>query len=167
MSIVLLISDNDVKEFTSLNGNVDPDFIMPQILTAQDVEMERLLGTKLINKLKTDIDTSVLSGFYEVLVDKYIKPCLAWYTLAYMTPFQAYQISNQGLYKHQSESSITPDKSEVDYIREKASSTAQHYADRMIRYICANSTEFPEYNELAEGGKWSDKGNQSFGGINL
>tara|TARA_R110002020_G_scaffold441711_3_gene652678 strand:+ start:1687 stop:2190 length:504 start_codon:yes stop_codon:yes gene_type:complete len=167
MSIVLLISDNDVKEFTSLNGNVDPDFIMPQIMAAQDVEIERLLGTKLINKLKSDVNLGILSGEYETLVDKYVKPCLAWYTMAYLTPFQAYQISNQGLYKHQSESSITPDKSEVDYIREKSSITAQHYANRMIKYICANSTDFPEYNQLEEGGKWSDKTNQSFGGINF
>ena len=167
MSIILLISDNDVKELTSLNGNIDPDFIMPQINAAQDIEIERLLGTSLLEKLKTEVDNDTLSGNYLTLVESYLKPTLAWYTVAYLIPYHAYQISNQGLYKHTSESAMTPDKGEIDYLRERASSQAQHYANRMTKWLCKYSANFPEYNELEDGGVWADKKNQSFGGINL
>ena len=167
MAKVLLISDKDVKIFTNLDGNIDPDFITPQINAAQDIELERILGTALLVKIQNEIDADTLAGVYEYLVDEYIKPCLSWYTVAYLIPFHAYNVDKKGLFKHQSETSVTPDKSEIDYLRSIAESKGQFYGDRMKKYICANNSDYPEYSELENGGRWSDKGWESFGGINL
>jgi len=167
MAITLLISDSDVKSFTSMDGNIDPDLIMPLINAAQDTEIERLIGSALLTKLKTEVENETLSGDYLILLENYLKPTLAWFTFSYFIPFNAYTYSNKGIFKHSSESSITPEKNEIDYLREKAATQATHYANRMTKWLCAFSSSFPEYQELEEGGKYPDKGSQYAGGINL
>ena len=167
MAITLLISDSDVKSFTSMDGNIDPDLIMPLINAAQDTEIERLIGSALLTKLKTEVENDTLAGDYLILVENYLKPTLAWFTFSYFIPFNAYTYSNKGIFKHSSESSITPEKNEIDYLREKAATQATHYANRMTKWLCAFSSSFPEYQELEEGGKYPDKGSQYAGGINL
>ena len=167
MAITLLISDSDVKSFTSMDGNIDPDLIMPLINAAQDTEIERLIGSALLTKLKTEVENDTLAGDYLILLENYLKPTLAWFTFSYFIPFNAYTYSNKGIFKHSSESSITPEKNEIDYLREKAATQATHYANRMTKWLCAFSSSFPEYQELEEGGKYPDKGSQYAGGINL
>jgi len=167
MAITLLISDSDVKSFTSMDGNIDPDLIMPLINAAQDTEIERLIGSALLTKLKTEVENDTLAGDYLILLENYLKPTLAWFTFSYFIPFNAYQYNNKGIFKHSSESSITPEKNEIDYLREKAATQATHYANRMTKWLCAFSSSFPEYQELEEGGKYPDKGSQYAGGINL
>jgi len=167
MAITLLISDSDVKSFTSMDGNIDPDLIMPLINAAQDSEIERLIGSALLTKLKTEVENDTLAGDYLILLENYLKPTLAWFTFSYFIPFNAYTYSNKGIFKHSSESSITPEKNEIDYLREKAATQATHYANRMTKWLCAFSSSFPEYQELEEGGKYPDKGSQYAGGINL
>ena len=167
MNPIVLIDHDDVKFLTSLNGNVDPDFITPLINAAQDTEIERLLGSALLTELKRKFTSDTLDGDYLTLLENYIKPCLAWHTFSYYISFNAYQYSNRGIFKHNSESSITPEKNEIDYLREKAATQATHYANRMTKWLCAFSSSFPEYQELEEGGKYPDKGSQYAGGINL
>ncbi len=68
-----------------------------------------------------------------------------WALVEYL-PFAAYTIANGGVYKHASESSISVDKDEVDFLVEKERKVADHYTDRFIKYMCYNDTLFPEYN---------------------
>ena len=167
MGKVIFITQKDLKDFTNMSGNVDPDKLMSSINAAQDLELEPILGTALVTKLSTEIENETLSGFYEELVVEYIKPVLCWYSLSMAIPYLAYSISNGGLFKHQSESSITPDKSEIDYLTQNARTKGQDYANRMIKWLCAFNSEIPEYNQLEKGGEWASKKNQSFGGINF
>jgi len=159
MAEALLITQQDIKSLTLTNGNVDPDKLLPFIKMAQDIHLTRLLGTALIDKLKQDIEDSALEGFYATLVVNYCKPVLIHYTMVEWLPFMAYTVGNKGIYKHQAESSESVSKNEVDYLCERERSTAQHYAQRLIDYICANSEQFPEYSVSIDGGVNSDSTN--------
>jgi len=52
---VLFITRQDLVKFTATNGNVDTDNFIQWIKVAQDIHLQNYLGTRLFNKLKTDI----------------------------------------------------------------------------------------------------------------
>ena len=69
MAKVLFIQRKDLVTFTAANGNVDTDKLLPYVEMAQDIEVQRLLGTDLYEKLKADISGGTLTGNYLTLVD--------------------------------------------------------------------------------------------------
>ena len=79
-------------------------------------------------------------------------------------PFSAYTIANKGVYKHTSENSTNVDKNEIDFLIEKQRDLAQHYTQRFIDYICANSNDFPEYSQATNNGEVDPSSNNFFGG---
>ena len=107
----LFITLKELKRKSIFDGNIDADKIIQFIEVAQDTEIQTYLGTKLYDKLQADIIADTLSGNYKTLVDDYINPMLIWYTQAAYIPYAAYQISNGGIYKHNSENSTAVDQS--------------------------------------------------------
>ena len=68
MTDVFIISEANLRQFTDINKNVDSELLKNAIREAQDIETQRILGTKLYNKIKDDIKAGTLSGDYETLV---------------------------------------------------------------------------------------------------
>jgi hypothetical protein len=55
MAEALLITRNDVVKFTALNGNVDTDSFIQWVKISQDIDIQRILGTQLLQKLQAEI----------------------------------------------------------------------------------------------------------------
>ena len=55
MAEALLITRNDVVKFTALNGNVDTDSFIQWVKISQDIDIQRILGTQLLQKLQSEI----------------------------------------------------------------------------------------------------------------
>jgi len=146
MAKALLISRNDVVKFTSVNGNVDVDKFIQYVSIAQDIHIQGMLGTRLLEKIQADIIAGTLADPYLSLLTTYIKPCLIHASLLEYLPFAAITIGNKGVYKHGAENSETVSKDEIDFLIERERKTYDHYKERFIDYICQNSTLFPEYN---------------------
>ena len=151
MAEALLISRDDLVKFTAVNGNVDTDKFIQFIKIAQDVHVQTILGTDLLNKIKADIIANTLSGNYLSLLTTYVKPLLIHWAMVEYLPFAAYTIANKGVYKHSSENADTIDKTEVDYLVEKERQIAQHYTQRFVDYMNFNQSLFPEYNSNSNG----------------
>ena len=163
MAEALLVTRNDIVKFTALNGNVDTDNFIQWVKVAQDIHIQNYLGTRLLEKIKSDIIAETLSGDYLNLVVTYVKPMLIHWAMVEYLPFAAYTIANKGIYKHNSENSTNVEKNEVDYLVEKERSIAQHYTERMIDYINFNISLFPEYNTNANGDMFPDTQNNYTG----
>tara|TARA_R110000868_G_C10711625_1_gene750000 strand:+ start:220 stop:720 length:501 start_codon:yes stop_codon:yes gene_type:complete len=163
MAEALLVTRNDIIKFTALNGNVDTDNFIQWVKVAQDIHIQNYLGTDLIEKIKTDILASNLSGDYQTLVETYIKPMLIHWAMVEYLPFAAYTIANKGVYKHNSENSTNVEKNEIDYLVEKERSIAQHYTERFIDYMSFNQILFPEYNSNSNGNMYPDTQNNYTG----
>ena len=146
MAKALLISRADVVKFTSMNGNIDTDKFIQYISSAQDIHIQNMTGTNLLEKIQADIIAGTLVNPYLDLLTDYIKPVLIHFALVEYLPYGAYTIANKGIYKHGSENSETASKEEVDFLMEKERQTAEHYKQRFIDYICDNSSLFPEYS---------------------
>jgi hypothetical protein len=163
METAIFVSADDIKRFTSLNGNVDVDKFIQFVKIAQDIHIQNYLGTKLFNKISEDILDADLQEPYLALVNDYIKPMVIHWTMVEYLPYASYIIGNKGVYKHGAENSQTVDKSEVDFLIEKSRDTAQHYTRRFIDFMCFNSNDFPEYLSNSNNDVYPDK-DASYGG---
>lgn len=146
MATALFISRDEIVKFTSLNGNIDTDNFLQWVKVAQDIHIQSYLGTKLFKKINDDLVAGTLSGNYLTLKDVYIKPMLIHWSMVEYLPFAAYTISNKGVYKHNSETSDTVNKEEIDFLVEKERSIAENYSRRFIDYMSFNQSLYPEYN---------------------
>jgi hypothetical protein len=52
----LFLQPNDIASLTGFNGNIDIDSLKPIINTAQTTQVKRVLGTKLYDKIYTDLN---------------------------------------------------------------------------------------------------------------
>ncbi len=160
---ILMCSRNDIVKRTPLGGNIDPEKIIPFVKTAQDKYILLALGTVLYNKIQNDIEAGTLTGIYQTLVNEYIIDTLVHYAMVEALPFLAYTIANGGIVKNiSSEQATSPTKNDIDFLLQKELATSQYYGERLVTYLIAFSSDYPEY--LATTGfsnnVYPDKGQQ-------
>jgi len=145
MANVLFISTAKLKAVTAIHENVTEDDLMPFVLQAQDIYIQELLGTSFYNSLKAAVVGSTLTTAEETLLDNYLSPTLANYSLYLALPSLNYKIKNKAVLNPSSEESLNTGLDEIKYLRQSVSDTAQFYAQRTIEYLKANDHEFPDY----------------------
>lgn len=146
MAEVLFINDVYIKKYTSVNGSVDPNLLYPSILLAQDKYLEVYLGTNLMDKLKTDVENNTLAGNYLTLMDEYVRKCLLWFTMVEVIPYLTYKIDNGTLVQRTSEDTQSIDGGTMKDLISRNQINADYYRKRLVDYLCANSSLFPEYS---------------------
>ena len=168
MAKALFITTEDIKRYSVLSGNVDPDKFIYMVEISQDTEVQYYLGTKLLLKLQDLILAGTIglpaNEAYKTLLEKYVKPMTIFWALTCYMPFAAYTVANGGVYKHTSESSETVSKDEVDYLVEKYRDIAQFYTNNFVSYMTFNQSDYPEYNANTEDDIYPDTANADFGG---
>tara|TARA_R110002049_G_scaffold74834_3_gene192647 strand:+ start:184 stop:699 length:516 start_codon:yes stop_codon:yes gene_type:complete len=168
MAKALFITTEDIKRYSVLSGNVDPDKFIYMVEIAQDTEIQNYLGTVLLEKLQALIIAGTVNDpanlAYKTLLETYVKPMTIFWALVLYMPFAAYTIANGGVYKHTSESSETVSKDEVDYLAEKYRDIAQFYTNNFIDFMVYNQTTYPEYNANTNDDTYPDTSNADFGG---
>jgi len=153
----LFISRTDLVKNSILDGNVDTDKFIQFIKIAQEIHIQNYLGSKLYDKIASDIIADTLTGNYLTLVTKYLQPMLIHYAMVDYLPFAAYQVKNGGVFKHNSENAETVNKEEVDFLVQKERDFAEYYTRRFVDYMCNNSNLFPEYNDNTNEDVYPDK----------
>ena len=168
MAKALFITTKDLKRYSVLNGNIDPDKLLYHVEISQDTEIQNYLGTKLLEKLENLIINDEIglpaNAAYKTLLETYVKPMTIYWSLVSYMPFAAYTVSNGGVYKHQSENSVTVEKEEVDYLCNKYRDIAQYYTNNFIDFMIYNQTTYPEYNQNVDDDTYPDQGGANFGG---
>jgi len=127
MATALFITRTDLVRNSILDGNVDTDKFIHFVKIAQEIHVRNYLGTDLYNKISADIIADTLSGDYLTLVTTYVQPMLIHFAMVDYLPFAAYQVKNNGVYKHTSENAETVNKSEIDYLVSKEREFAEYY----------------------------------------
>jgi len=148
MTSTFIISEAKLREFTDINDNLDTAFIKNAIREAQDIHLQRIIGTVLYEKLLSDIDASSLTGEYKTLVDSYIQDFLLY--AAYYEALEAIYIRprNNGLLNATGgENSESVDRSLFNVKRQSVENKMQYYAERLVNYIVEKQNDLPELNE--------------------
>jgi hypothetical protein len=150
MATALLVTTDDLKNNTIIDGNVDTAKFIQFMRIAQEVHIQNYLGTSLYRAIQAKIIAGTLTGDYLDLVNNYLKDMVIYFAMVDYVPFAAFQISNGGVFKHRSENSDTATKEEIDSLTEKYRQFAQFFTRRFLDYICDNSNLFPEYNSSTQ-----------------
>lgn len=146
MAKALLITNDDLLRYSNLSGNVDTDRIIQYTSISQDIHIQNLLGTDLLEKIQADIIAGTLSGNYLTLVNDWVKPALIHWTLVELLPMIAVNVSNGGIYRHSPENADPLTKEEVDSLVNQERDFAVYYSNRLYDYLCNNNSLFPEFS---------------------
>ena len=147
MATALFIKRDDLVRNTFLSGNVDTDKFIQFIKIAQEIHVQQYLGSKLYDRISTDIISGSLTGDYKTLVESYVQPMLIHWAMTEYLPFAAFTASNGGVYKKQVENGETVGREDLSFLIEKERNLAEYYTRRFIDHRSFNQNLFPEYNQ--------------------
>lgn len=142
---VLFVNPDYMKRITQLNGGVEDAVMVPAIILAQDKYLQQYLGTDLLNKLKAEVSGGTLTGVYEALLDGYVRKVTVWWTMVELLPNLYVKLDNGGLVIRTSDATAPISPDDLHREIENARQNAQFYTTRLVEYLCANMTLFPEY----------------------
>lgn len=147
MTSTFILSEAKFREFTDVNNSLDTALIKNAIREAQDIHLQRIIGTQLYDKILSDIDTSSLTGVYLTLVTDYIQDFLLY--AAYYETLEAIYIRprNNGLLTPTGgENSIEVDRSMYNVKRQSVENKMEFYAEKLSRYLSEEEASYPELN---------------------
>lgn len=166
MSRVKMISTEYLKKNSALDNNIDDDILNPYIYKAQEIHIHPILGTALYDKLKSDIQSSSVSGIYKTMLDNYVMPCLLEYAVYESLPFISLKLTNKSVSKRDSEYSQSAELSEVKWLRSTVLDMAEFQAQRLTNYLRENISLISEYqNPGSSIGSIRPNSSSYFGGI--
>lgn len=145
MSRIYLISENILKSETILNDNVGSEYIGPAIETSQDIYLQQLIGTELLDKLYELVEDGSISGDYKELLDDYITNYLKYKVLSEIVIPLAYKYRNAGLVQTVGDKMSWSPLKDATIVQNHYELRATFYAERMTKYLSANANKFPEY----------------------
>jgi len=149
MTDTLLISEQKLREFTPLNNNVDSKLLTNCVIVQQDINIQRLLGTKLYHRLLDDVKTNNVTGNYEILLKDWVQPSLLWWSYYEILENIYSRPRNNGLLKPTGgENSVEVDYSLYSRLRDSAKNKAEYYSELLARYLVAKQQLYPEMQSI-------------------
>jgi hypothetical protein len=151
----LFIDDEYLKTYTPLGKSIDVDQIYPFIQEAQDIYTQDLLGTPLYNYLEYKLYSGLtFSTAYfiqqEIDLINIASKALAYWTIYLALPHLAIQIRNIGVARATSDNTTVSTVQELKYIREEMQNLAEFWNQRVVNFLCENSTYFPLYGAASD-----------------
>ena len=152
MSYVLFIDQEEVKKYSIIGGQVDPDKLTGCIETVQETIIEDELGDTLCEKLKSLIDDGTIhdpeNADYKTLWINYVKKMQIFYTISEYLSYAGMRVENDGFVKSAPENATPVSDDERADAANRARETADKYQRRFIAYMCdGGSAKFPEWNQ--------------------
>lgn len=162
MTDVLFISETKLRQFTDLNNNVDSELLKNAIREAQDIEIQRIIGTKLYKRLIAGIKASDLNSNETELLNDYIADAEIYWAYYYSLDSLFIRPRNNGiLVADGGDNSSSVDVDLYTKKRETIKDKAEWYSELLATFLLDNKQDFPELQlstDLHE--KEADYGNQ-------
>jgi len=165
METVLLVSEQRMKQWTSLDNNIRIDVLTPSILQAQDIYIQDTLGTKFYTRLKEGVVADDLTADESLFLKDYVGPCLIQYALYLLLPSLKYKMVEKGILNGTSEETQPTTLDEMKYLRDSAMDTAEFYNKRMLEFLQDNPGMFVTYTNPGVDGMMPNKRNPYFSGL--
>ena len=167
---VLFISEERLKDSTTIGLNVDVNLLSPYIKMSQKLYIETKVGTQLSDKLKALIVAGTVNNAgneaYATLLNDYIAEVLPSFCLYMALPFLRFKIENGNIYSKTSETGTALSTEEAQHLRNEVLNTSEYYMERMIDYIRNNTSSFPEYSQNSGADVTPDR-NSYYSNMNL
>lgn len=148
---ILLISEQYLKEHTTITLNVDPKLLIPAIYDAQQLKIRPILGSSLFNEICNQVSASTLTSLNATLLNDYIQIATAKWTLHTVYPQLLYKIMNKSVVEKRSENSDSVDLKTLQWLMAHASNIAEQYSENLRLYLIQNTTSYPLYQNPGTG----------------
>lgn len=164
--LALLVSEEKLKAFTSINQNVSPADLIPYILQSQDIVLQNYIGATYYMELKNQVVTGTVSSNNQFLLDNYIGNALCNWGLFYALPFLKYKIFNKSVVSPTSESSESITLEELKFLMEQVRSAGETYMKRMIEWMVLHPGDYQAYvAPRVLDGQLPERGNPYYGSL--
>lgn len=169
---VLLISEVKLKNFTSINKNVDMDILKANVQITQDIDLQTILGTKFYNHLCSQVQSTgnTFNADETTLVNDYIQPFLLQQSYFRAMPNIMYRTMNNGIVQGEMENATIVDIETFKYLRNVQKQTADFYMTRLQDYLLIGKgqNKFPDYvSQSTIDGMIPDRAQKYMNGIAL
>jgi len=154
----------DLKKNSTLSGDIDDSKLNYVIKRAQLIHVQSYLGTDLYEELQVASKAGTLTAIQAALIEDYIHPMLIYWTLHEYISVAAYTVSNKGILKHSDETADTVTRDEIEHLISRHKATAEHFTNRLIKFLCDNSSQHPSYGTNT-GSDTTPSTNSKVGGI--
>jgi hypothetical protein len=164
--LALLVSEEKLKAFTSINQNVSPADLIPYILQSQDIVLQNYIGATYYMELKNQVVAGTVSSDNQFLLDNYIGNALCNWGLFYALPFLKYKIFNKSVVSPTSENSDSITLEELKFLMEQVRSAGETYMKRMIEWMVLHPGAYQAYvAPRVLDGQLPERGNPYFGSL--
>jgi hypothetical protein len=146
----LLISFNTLTEISEVPSSLDPNLVRPLIKEVQEMRVEPLIGSKLFEKLKQDINDDALAGAYITLIEDFIRPVIVYGVLTDLPVKMGFRPTNAGFLAKTAEASSINSNSDLKTISDYYQARREFYANRLTDHLCVHHADYPEYKTESE-----------------
>ena len=149
MGQVYFISETKLKDYTSINDNVDSGSLRQAIRTAQLINLQETLGTSLYKELEGLVESGEITGStnsnYRTLLDDYVVDVVIQYALFFALDDFIFKFMNVGLVQGSSEQGSPLDIQTFKMIKNGAKDRAEWFDNRLREHLFNNENLYPAY----------------------
>ncbi len=148
-TIKYLLTAANLKDLTSVHGNVDEDLINESIISCQDLFIERTIGSALYDYLLDNIAS--LGSDYVTLLEDYVHPAMKYWIQADLVDTLSNRFTNVGVVNKTGENveSLSDENKRRTY--SKYMNKATSYARRLFDYLVENDSTFTLFKNPGTG----------------
>lgn len=157
---VLLVDADLIKSLSVINSNVADEFISIAIRDTQFVDLQSLIGTRLLNRLMEliyndikgleDTINDANNVAYKDLLDNLIMPFLVHRTAVNTLIPVSYKVRNMGVVKTSGNNIANADFLDIQYLIKYYSTQADFYKSKISKFLCVYREAFKELDEEIE-----------------
>jgi hypothetical protein len=124
------------------------------------------IGTAFYTRLKEGVINGDLNTDEKLLLNEYIGPMLAHYSLYYMLPAIKYKVVDKGILSGTSEETQPTSLDELEYLRANSMDIAQFYDKRLLEFLVERDNGvYPLYNNPGPDGMYPNTNEAYFSGL--
>lgn len=175
---VMLISPDTIKAMGEIDQNVDDGVIGASIRAAQNIYVQAVIGTNLLNRLQELVYNTIMNGgesikdpenaYYKALLDRYLRDVIAYKVASEICVRNSLKIKNAGVVQLSDTNVNAVSLADIKYLKETYDTYYNAALNRMIEYLKDNKDAFPELeSECKCGGNRPNFLNNKYGNIGL
>lgn len=149
MAFTQLIDVEYVFIHSTIDKNTDADLIDPNIIVAQDTNIQQIIGYTLYQTLMDMVSSGSIddpSNYnYKLLLVNYVQPALCHWAVWHSLPSIQYRLTNKSILSKTADNSQATGLAELKYLRENVKHYADFYNQRIRELIINAPQNYPEY----------------------
>jgi len=134
-----------LKKNTPIQDNVDDNILTPYIKIAQDLHIQKILGSAFYNRLMEGVALDNLTIDEDDLLRNFIQPALAQWAFYEVLPHLNYKPTNKAISQENSEFSTSSTLEDIKFLRNSIRDISEFLLERLVNQLCDFRELYPIY----------------------